>query len=608
MKPRRALADALCCAIAIAAATNAVHADEWFVEAHYADADALARVAARFQHVRIDPLRHVLRVETDDAGIAMLERAGLDVGIDSGATAKLRAFEARMQRERLGGKRTPSAGGYAAIPGYACYRTVEGTYETMDDLAAAHPQIVAIDELGPSWKKTQNITQGYTMRALRITNLATAAGDPQRPVMVVFGSIHAREYAPAEIATRFAEWLAGRYGVDAEATWLVDHNDVRLVLQANPDGRKIAEQQVFQRKNLDDILGHCASSASDSGIDLNRNFPFHWGILPNNLGSSGDTCAETYRGPQAQSEPETQNLMQYVAGTCDASGHCVGGVFADRRDAPTNPANPAGDGGAAAPTDTSGLFIDLHSFAELVLWPWGDSASEAPNERALRTLGRRLAWFNGYTPLKGIQLYATDGTTSDTMYGLLGVAAFTLETDTAFFESCNAFDTTTAPSNVAALRYAARSLHAPYTLAAGPDAYDVVVDAPQQGTGGPYVVIGATIDDRRYNESGGSEARHAIVAANAYLDRLPWQAGASAIALQALDGSFDADNERVSVTIALNGVAPGRHLLYVQGVDAFGGATAGTPNAVFLDVPSVVSPPLRSAEGFTLHYRHVPHP
>ena len=575
-------------ALAVAGAVmQPARAEHWFVEARYPDTDALARAAANFQHVRVDAARQVLQVDTDEAGIARLEAEGLSVAVDTAGTARLRGFEATIDAAMRSGATTESTDGYPGIPGYTCYRTVEGTYQTMDDLAAAHPDIVAIDDLGPTWKKTQNAAQGYEMRALRITNLATAASDPNRPRMVVFGSIHAREYAPAELTTRFAEWLVQNYGSDPEATWLVDHNDFRLVLQANPDGRKIAEGQVYQRKNVDTINGNCASSSADGGIDLNRNFPFHWKIVPNNGGSSGNTCNETYRGPVKQSEPETQNLVQYVAGTCDSAGVCTGGVFADRRSGPMNPTSSSGDGGAAAPDDTTGFFIDIHSYAELVLWPWGDTSSPAPNQIPLRTLGRRLAWFNNYSPEQSDTLYPTDGATDDNMYGLLGVPGFTIETDTAFFESCSTFNASTASENIAALRYVARALHATYKLPGGPDAYGIAVSAVQQGAGGPYVTLTATIDDRRYNQSNGTQATYSIRAANAYIDTLPWDAGATPIALAAADGAFNANNEAVSGTIALSGLAAGRHIVYVQGINTLGGGsgTPGTPNAVFVDVP-----------------------
>ena len=48
------------------------------------------------------------------------------------------------------------------------------------------------------------------------------------------------------------------------------------------------------------------------------------------------------------------------------------------------------------------------------------------------TLGRKLAYWNGYTPEQAIGLYPTDGTTTDFVYGELGIAAYTFELGTAF--------------------------------------------------------------------------------------------------------------------------------------------------------------------------------
>ncbi|HET6545469.1 MAG TPA: M14 family zinc carboxypeptidase, partial [Rhodanobacteraceae bacterium] len=277
-------------------ATHSAAAEEWVVEAHYDNTAELTRAAARFQHVIVDAKRQVLRVDTNESGIAALQDAGLAVTIDQAATARLRGFYARMQAAIRSGVPTITGGGYPGIDGYACYRTVEGTYQTMDDLAADYPDIVRIDEIGPTWQRTQNPDQGYMMRALRITNLATAGSDPERPVMATFSSIHAREYAPAELNTRFAEWLVHNYGSDPEATWLVDHNDFRLILQANPDGRKLAEQRIYQRKNMNVIDGPCGEENEfrQPGIDLNRNFPFHWDITHGG-GSSNETCDQTFR-------------------------------------------------------------------------------------------------------------------------------------------------------------------------------------------------------------------------------------------------------------------------------------------------------------------------
>lgn len=560
-------------------------AAQWVVEAHYPDRAALVRAAAHFQHVRVDRDRAMLVVDTNESGIALLEQEGLTVGIDLASTARLRTFEATLQAAIDSGVRSVTGDGYASIPGYACYRTVEGTYATMDDLAAAHPDIVAIDEIGPTWRKEQNPNDGYEMRALRITNLSTAGADPERPKMVVFGSIHAREYAPAEIVTRFAEWLVHGYGSDPEATWLVDHNDFRLILQANPDGRKDAEQQIYQRKNLNVVDGPCGDQdiSSQPGIDLNRNFPFHWDIT-NGEGSSGFACSQTFRGPDPQSEPETNNLVSYLAGTCNAAGECTGGLFADRREGPMNPPSTGADGGAAAPDDTTGVFFDVHSYAELVLWSWGDTFSESPNDTALRTLGRRIAWFNDYVPQSAAELYLTDGTTDDTFYGLLGVPSYTIETDVEFFEGCGAFESRTAGDNIAALRYAARNLYAPYKLPSGPDATAIAPGSDLIAEGDPVLIV-ATLDGSRFSQANGTETLYDVTSGNIYVDQAPWTTGAQSIPLMPDDGAFDSPIESASALLPAGILDIGRHLVYVQGTnDKTVDGVAGTPNAIFVDV------------------------
>ncbi|MGA9341777.1 MAG: M14 family zinc carboxypeptidase [Rhodanobacteraceae bacterium] len=561
--------------LALAFAQSA-SATEWVVQAHYDSRAALIRAAVHFEHLIVDAKTQTLRVDTNEDGMRALEDAGLTIEIDQIASAKLQSFYAKLEDARAAGH------GIDSIPGFQCFRTVEETYQTMDDLVAAHPDIVAIDDIGPTWKRTQNPDEGYEMRSLRITNFDTIGNDPDRPRMVVFSSIHAREYSPAELDTRFAEWLVNNYGTDPEATWLVDHNDFRLILQANPDGRKLAEMQIYQRKNLDTINGPCSdeNEFSQPGVDLNRNFPFHWNIT-NGGGSSGFTCDQTFRGPLANSEPETENLTSYIQGTCDADGNCAGGIFADHRTGSTDPMT-GGDDGGAAPNDTSGFFVDIHSNAALVLWPWGDTGSAAPNRSELRTLGRRIAYFNGYTPEQSDSLYPTDGTTDDNFYGLLGVPAFTIETNGSdFFEDCATFEGDTAPRNIEALRYAARTLHAPYELPAGPDTVSVSAE-PDLVVAGDPVMLSAHLDSSRFNQTNGTEPVRNIASAAAYIDQLPWDAGAFAYSLDPSDGAFDSPTEDVEAMLDTTGLASGRHLVYVQGTSV--DDQPGTPDAAFIEI------------------------
>ncbi|MFZ5638293.1 MAG: M14 family zinc carboxypeptidase [Pseudomonadota bacterium] len=529
-----------------------------FVVVRYRDRAQLQSLASRFQHLIVDRKTRSVRTEATAADIAALRRMGMRVTIDREATERIRTVETAMAERRFGTK---------SISGYACYRTVEETYTTMDQLAASKPALASVSNIGPSWLKSRG-TGGYDMKVLRLTNSATDPSRPNKPPMVLFGSIHAREYTPAELVTRFGEWLVNGYGTDPEATWLMDNYTFYLVLQANPDGRKKAETGLSWRKNVDNSNGTC--SANSVGIDLNRNFPFHWSTVAG--GSSGNACAETYRGPVAQSEPETQNLMRLVAGTRGASGAYSGGIFPDRR---------ADDASSVAPDDYQGLFMDIHSYSQLVLWSWGDTTALAPNGPALRTLGRRMAYFNGYRPQQSNELYGTDGTTDDTMYGLLGVPSYTIELGVAFFESCSTFTSSTLPKNLDALKYAARNLSAPYRYPSGPNAINVTASSASVPAGTP-VTITAILDDSQFNQTNGTETTHAVASARLYLDTPPWQAGATGIAMAASDGSFNATRETVSASLGTTGLAAGRHIVYVQGTDASG--KPGTPNAVLLNI------------------------
>ena len=529
-----------------------------FITAKYVNRAQLQGIASHFQHLIIDEQTKTVRVEATHDEIIALRRAGIDVRIDDVATQRLRQSETALQQ----GVQIDS------ITGYPCYRTVDETYATMDQLAQARPDLARVIDIGPTWLETRQPGAGHRMRVLRLSNSATDAIYSDKPEMVVFASIHAREYTPAELLTRFAESLVNGYGTDPEATWLLDNFRFHLVLEANPDGREKAEAGLSWRKNVDNSNGVC--TATTYGIDLNRNFPFQWKGVPG--GSSGDACASTYRGPLRLSEPEAQNLLRYVAGAPNASGVYVGGVFPDRR----------GDAASAgAPGDYRGMFVDLHSYSQVVLWPWAYSTAPTQNATALQTLGRRLAWFNSYKPEQWINMYAADGTTTDTMYGLLGVPSYTIELGVAFFETCSIFESSTLPKNLAALRYAARNLVAPYQSPAGPDTTSISI-SPSTVSPGTSVTVTATVDDSRFNQSNGAEPVQNIAAAGAYLDQRPWMLTAMPAAMQASDGRFDSPRESVSVRVPTLGLAIGSHVVFVRGTDASG--RPGTPNAVYFTV------------------------
>lgn len=188
--------------------------------------------------------------------------AGYLVAIDSEGTAQLAVDIAQVQQVAAAG-----AQAITTIPGYACYRTVEETYSSLAALAAANSQLATWTDIGDSWEKvTPSGAAGYDMYALKLTNSAMPG---PKPKFLLIAAIHAREYATAELATRFAEELVAKYNVDPDVTWLLDYFEIHIIPQVNPDGRKKAETGLLWRKNTDNNDG--CNTSSSWGTDLNRN-------------------------------------------------------------------------------------------------------------------------------------------------------------------------------------------------------------------------------------------------------------------------------------------------------------------------------------------------
>ncbi|HZY41997.1 MAG TPA: peptidase M14, partial [Anaerolineae bacterium] len=215
-----------------------------------------------------------------------------------------------------------------------------------------------------------------------------------------------------------------------------------------------------------------------------------------------------------------------------------------------------------------------------VLWSWGFTSNLAPNATGLQTLGRKFAYFNNYTPQQSVELYPTDGTTDDTNYGELGVAAYTFELGTNFFQACTTFENTILPNNLPALLYAAKAARRPYQTPAGPDAINMTVTP--MATTGLTATLSATANDTRYNNSNGTEPTQLITAARYTVDTPSWVIGTATLPMTATDGAFNTSSEGVTAVVDAAGLSVGRHTLFVEAQDASG--NWGVPTAIYLEV------------------------
>jgi murein tripeptide amidase MpaA len=409
------------------------------------------------------------------------------------------------------------------------YRTVEETEQFLRDMADRYPDLTRLVDFGDSWEKVQyNGVEGYDLLALHVTNEAITG---PKPVFFLMGAIHAREIASAEVATRFISFLLENYGEDAQVSWLLDEHEIVVAPLVNPDGHKLAEQGYLQRKNANDSYGGACNVpptlSNQYGVDLNRNFSFNWGSV---VGPGTNPCSQTFPGESAASEPETQAIQDFLRALY--------------------PDHPSPGDTTPAPADTSGVFITLHSYAELVLWPWGYSKEPAPNGVGLERLGKRLGDFNGYYASQAISLYPTSGTTDDWVYATLGIAAYTFEIGPSdgscggFMPPYSCLDEAEGGGfwerNLPALRYAASVARAPYTLPAGPEVRDVRVMSDTVA----YTMT-ALVDGR------GSD----VGAVDIFIGSASTSNNGGAIPLAPVDGVFDAPIEQAQAVVPLERIS-----------------------------------------------------
>lgn len=288
----------------------------------------------------------------------------------------------------------------------------------VDQVVAAHPTIARRFSYGRSY-------EGRDMIGVKISdNVAT---DESEPEVLFTAHQHAREHLTVEMAIYLLRLFTDGYGSDAQITDLVNTREIWILPDLNPDGGEydIATGSYRSwRKNRQPNSG-----TSSVGTDLNRNWAYRWGCCG---GSSGTASSETYRGAAAESAPEVKAAADFVR------GRVVGGVQQIK------------------------AAIDWHTYSELVLWPYGYTTADTgpgmtqDDRDAHAALGRSMAATNGYTPEQASDLYITDGSIDDWMWGTYKIFTYTFEmyptgSSPGFYPPDEVIDRETSRNRAAAL-------------------------------------------------------------------------------------------------------------------------------------------------------------
>jgi murein tripeptide amidase MpaA len=220
------------------------------------------------------------------------------------------------------------------------YRTVDqidGILETFAEWFSALCKTVELPERS---------VEGRKVLALRMRAGSTSGS--RRAVLVV-GGTHARELMnPDAIIELIADLIGSYLGASdlhfgsakftsTEIGIILESMDLWFVPCVNPDGRNhVMSSDDMWRKNR-----RLNTGSSCVGVDLNRNANIVWGVISGHVSCS--PCSDVYCGPSAFSEPEGRNVKHLLD------------------------------------TERVVSFLDMHSYSELILFPWGHAQTQTNN-------------------------------------------------------------------------------------------------------------------------------------------------------------------------------------------------------------------------------------
>ena len=340
-----------------------------------------------------------------------LARLGLDVTervgprssyvVLHGARDRAKLIRAGLTYKTVAPPRRTDKGGefsIAVLPGGArtTYRRLADYSAEMKALALANPDLVTPFTLG------HNTWLGRPVEGLEIT--ANPNARDGKPVFLMLGLHHAREWPSGELTLEFAYDLVKSYRADTGSTRsLLAHARVIVVPVVNPDGFNFSREAGqanghaggttgFDPSNAEDHRKNCRTSCVvGGGVDPNRNYGDRWG----GEGGTDSPTAETYRGPAPFSEPETQNIRELISGQQVVT------------------------------------MVTNHTFANDILrQPGAQDDFPTPDEPLYKSLGDQMAGEAGYASIVSYQLYAPNdhvGTTDGWSYFTTGGLGFVIE-------------------------------------------------------------------------------------------------------------------------------------------------------------------------------------
>ncbi|RLF36167.1 MAG: hypothetical protein DRN08_01825 [Thermoplasmata archaeon] len=295
------------------------------------------------------------------------------------------------------------------------------SYEEMTDL---------LHELESNYSDTMMLSslgRTYEGREIWMVKLSddVEMDEEEEPDVLLMGAHHGNEKPSFEVLIYFIVHVVENYGrmntdddmdgllnedpidgVDNDGDGMVDEDpsedrvrdvvnntEIYIIPMVNPDG-----VEAGTRKNRSPNHGPFGfrREITSYGVDLNRNYNYHWFFLylfPGRyLGATHyDDRSNVYRGEYPFCESETRAVKRFV--------------------------------------DTHSVVISVsyHTYGELILYPWGYTTRSPWDKDVFVSIGENISNINKYFLTQSVYLYPTLGDADDWLYGRKGVIAYTIE-------------------------------------------------------------------------------------------------------------------------------------------------------------------------------------
>ncbi|MBM4008289.1 MAG: hypothetical protein FJ285_01705 [Planctomycetes bacterium] len=286
----------------------------------------------------------------------------------------------RAEHDRL--SRPPQEGGVADDAWFSDFKNLAAIEARLEALVALRPDRASLFTVGTS-------IEGRVIRGIRISALPVGT---VAPAVVLNGTQHAREWGATMTCMYMADRLVETADSDPVVAQILARTEVLVIPVVNVDGYVFTWADTANRlwrKNRRN------NGDGTFGVDPNRNWGYQWG----GAGASSNPSSETYRGPDAFSEPETQAMRTFFE---------------------------------ARPNIVSN--IDIHAYSQLVLSPWAYTTDFSADADVFQSIGSDMSsaitqsgGLNYTVGPAGTTLYLASGGSVDWVYGSRAALAWTTE-------------------------------------------------------------------------------------------------------------------------------------------------------------------------------------